>query len=84
MKCPRCKTENDTRTICKKCGYYMYHPDVMNRAKMTKSQQALEDSKIVGKKIGKVLKIIYIIITIIVLSAWLVAGMVFLTGFISG
>ena len=53
MKCPRCKTENGTRTICSKCGYFMYHPDIANRQKMTKGQQAVADTKIVGKKVGK-------------------------------
>ena len=80
MKCPRCKTENGTRTICSKCGYFMYHPDVANRAKMTKGQQAVEDTKIVGKKVGKVLKYGWMILTLIVMSFWLVALMVWIMG----
>jgi len=80
LKCPRCKTENGTRTICSKCGYFMYHPDVANRAKMTKGQQAVEDTKIVGKKVGKVLKYGWMILTLIVMSFWLVALMVWIMG----
>ena len=83
MKCPRCKTENGTRTICSKCGYFMYHPDIANRQKMTKGQQAVSDTKIVGKKIGKVLKYVWMIIVLIATSFWLVAGMVFLMGIIT-
>ncbi|MBR6959788.1 MAG: hypothetical protein IKH76_04840 [Clostridiales bacterium] len=82
MKCPRCKTENGTRTVCSKCGYFMYHPDVANRAHMTKGQQAVEDTKIVGKKVGKVFKYAWMILTLIVMSFWLVALMVWVMGMI--
>jgi hypothetical protein len=58
----------------------MYHPDVANRAKMTKGQQAVEDTKIVGKKVGKVLKYGWMILTLIVMSFWLVALMVWIMG----
>ena len=84
MKCPRCKTENGSRTICSKCGYYMYRPDTMNREKMTKGQQALADTKLVGKRVGKVLKYVWMIIVLIVMSLWLVAGMVWLMGTLVG
>lgn len=61
----------------------MYHPDIANRQKMTKGQQAVADTKIVGKKVGKVLKYVWMIIVLIVTSFWLVAGMVFLMGLIT-
>lgn len=84
MKCPRCKTENGTRTICSKCGYFMYHPDSYNRAKMTKGQQAFEDTKIIGKRVGKVLKYVWMIIVMIAMSFWLIAGMVWLATMLTG
>ena len=80
MKCPRCNTENGDRTVCSKCGFFLYRPDVNNRKKMTKAQRAAEDANTVGKRAGKIFKIVWIIITIIVLSAWLVLGMVMLMG----
>ncbi len=84
MICPRCNTENDNRTICKKCGYYLYRADAQNRKKMTRGQLAVSDAKIAGKKAGKIFRYIWIGITIIVLSFWLVAGMVFLISMIGG
>ena len=84
MKCPRCKTENGTRTICSKCGYFMYHPDAANKTKMTKGQQALEDTKIVGKNVGRVLKYVWLIIVLIVTSFWLIAGMLYLMTAVTG
>jgi len=51
---------------------------------MTKAQQAVEDTKVVGKKAGKVLKIVWMIIVIVVMSAWLIAGMLWLTSFFTG
>lgn len=68
MICPRCKAENGTRTICAKCGYYMYHPDIMNRAKMTKSERRKEDAKIMGKKIFSILRIVWMALVIVVMS----------------
>ena len=41
MICPRCKTENGSRTICSKCGFYIYHPDVNNRVKMSRPAMLL-------------------------------------------
>ncbi|MCR5060873.1 MAG: hypothetical protein K6A80_07600 [Saccharofermentans sp.] len=84
MQCPRCKTENGTRTICSKCGYYMYRPDTMNREKMTKTEQAISDTKIVGKRVGKVFKYVWMIIVLIAMSFWLVAGMVVLVSLLGG
>ncbi|MBR6879831.1 MAG: hypothetical protein IKN14_01965 [Clostridiales bacterium] len=68
MICPRCKAENGTRTICSKCGYYMYHPDVLNRVKMTKGERAKEDAKIIWKKIFRVLRVVWMILVVIVMS----------------
>jgi len=45
---------------------------------MTRKQLAVSDAKIVGKKAGKIFKYVWIAITIIVMSFWLVAGMVYL------
>lgn len=80
MKCPRCKEENGTRTICSKCGYYMYHPDVQNRVKMTKSERSKEDAKILGKKVWKVLRVVWMVIVMIVMSFLILAALMYLTG----
>ena len=56
----------------------------MNREKMTKGQQAMADTKIVGKKVGKVFKYVWMIIVLIVMSFWLVAGMVWLVSSFGG
>ena len=37
-------------------------------------------TKIIGKNVWKVVRIIWIIIVMIVLSFWLIAGLVYLTG----
>lgn len=58
----------------------MYHPDVLNRAKMTKSERAKEDAKIIGKRIWKILRIIWIIIVMIVMSFLILAALLYFTG----
>lgn len=79
MKCPRCMTENDARTICKKCGKFLYNTDVNNKAKMTRGQRAREDAKIVGKKFKKIFSYIWIVLVIIAMSGWLIYLMLMLT-----
>lgn len=80
MICPRCMTENGNRTICSKCGYYMYRVANQNIEKRTAAQRALDDSKIVGKSVWKVVRVVWIGIVMLVLSFWLIALIVYLTG----
>ncbi|MBQ7275044.1 MAG: hypothetical protein IJR15_06270 [Clostridiales bacterium] len=80
MICPRCKTENGNRTVCSKCGYYMYRVANQNIEKRTSAQRALDDSKIVGKNVWKVLRVVWIGIVMLVLSFWIIALIVYLTG----
>lgn len=80
MICPRCKTENGNRTICSKCGYYMYRVANQNIEKRTAAQRALDDSKIVGKGVWKVMRVVWIGIVMLVLSFWIIALIVYLTG----
>lgn len=79
MKCPRCFTENDNRTICKKCGLFLYRATSNNRVKMTRAQRAREDTKIVGKKFKKIFSYIWIILTIIIMSGWFIYMMLYFT-----
>ncbi len=58
----------------------MFHPDVNNRAKMTKGERALADAKIVGKRFRRIFSYIWIVIVIIIISAWLIFAMLWLTG----
>ena len=80
MKCPRCKTENDMRTICKKCGLFLYHSESNNKIKMTRSQRAKEDAKIVGKKLRKILSYVWLVIMMVVLSGLFIYLMLIVTG----
>lgn len=80
MKCPRCREENNNRTVCKKCGYYLYRANSVNVAKMTKAERAREDAKIVGKSFWKVFRVIWIIIVIVIMSFWILAALMYFTG----
>ncbi len=80
MICPRCKTENGNRTICSNCGYFMYRVANQNIAQRTNVERAIDDTKIIGKNIWKVVRIIWIIITLIVMSFWIIAALMYLTG----
>lgn len=73
MRCPKCGTENDKRTICSNCGFFMYRADLNNRARMTKKERQKEDLKEVGKKFGKVFKVIWMILMMLAMSFWILA-----------
>lgn len=47
---------------------------------MSKSERAREDAKIMGKKVWKVLRIVWIIIVVVVMSFWILAGLMYLSG----
>lgn len=78
MRCPKCGTENDKRTICLKCGHYMYRADLSNRARMTKKQRQREDIKEASKNIGKIAKVIWMILVMVVMSFWIIAFLTWL------
>ena len=80
MICPRCKTENGSRTVCSKCGYFLYRATSQNVAKRTGLERAIDDTKIVGKGVWKIARVIWIVIVMIVLSFWVIAAIMFLTG----
>ena len=77
MVCARCGTDNGDRTVCKSCGYFLYRAKSQNVKKMTKSERAKEDAKIMWKKVSKVLKIIWMIIVIIVMSFLMIAALTY-------
>ena len=80
MICPRCKTENGSRTVCSKCGYFLYRVANQNVQKRTGFERAVDDTKIMGKSVWKVLRVVWIGIVMIVLSFWILALIIWLTG----
>ena len=80
MKCPRCMTENGNRTICSNCGYFMYRVANQNIEQRTGAQREMDDAKIAGKSFWKVFRVIWIGIVMLVLSFWIIALIVWLTG----
>ena len=58
----------------------MYRVANQNIAQRTNVERAIDDTKIIGKNIWKVVRIIWIIITLIVMSFWIIAALMYLTG----
>ncbi|MCQ2467464.1 MAG: TFIIB-type zinc ribbon-containing protein [Clostridia bacterium] len=80
MKCPRCKTVNDNkRTICTKCGYYLYRNSTTPRSMMTKAEIAALDRKLMWNKVKKVLTWVWRILVILAVTYWIIALIVFAT-----
>jgi len=80
MICPRCKTENGNRTVCSNCGYFLYRVANQNIQKRSNLQRAVDDSKIVGKNVWKIVRVVWLVIVMIVISFWIIALLMFLTG----
>ena len=73
MKCPRCKTVNDnTRTICTKCGFYLYRNDSDPRTRLSKEQIAEMDRRVRWNRIKTVLKWTWRVIVFIVMIYWII------------
>ena len=58
----------------------MYRADINNRARMTKAQRRKEDMREAKKNISKVTRVVWIVLVMIVMSFWIIALMVWLTG----
>lgn len=58
----------------------MYRVANQNVEKRTAVQRAIDDTKIVGNRVWKVLRVVWIGIVMIVLSFWIIALLVYLTG----
>jgi len=68
MKCPRCETENGTRSVCTKCGMFLYDGRSRNRKKMTQREMAKQDARKVWRTSKLILKFLWMIIVLIVMS----------------
>ncbi len=54
MKCPKCKTENDQRSVCKKCGLFLYRPDYRNAPKLDAKGLKARDRQIIWGAVKKI------------------------------
>ncbi len=77
MKCPRCETENENRSVCKSCGMFLYDGRTRNRARRTPAQIRADDARKVARFSGKILKYVWILIVMIVMSFLMIAAIQF-------
>jgi len=80
MKCPRCETENGNRTVCIKCGKFLYDGRTRNRVKMTPEEIRKQDIKKVARVSAKAMKFVWMIVVILVMSFLMLAIIQMLTG----
>ena len=80
MKCPRCETENNGRSVCSKCGMFLYDGRTRNRVKMTSRQIAASDAKKAMKFVFSGLKIVWFFVVMIVLSLLMIACIQYFAG----
>ena len=80
MKCPRCETENNSRSVCSKCGMFLYDGRTRNRVKMSAKEIARMDARRVIKYLFSGLKILWYFVVMIVLSILLIAFIQYFAG----
>ena len=80
MKCPRCETENNSRSVCSKCGMFLYDGRTRNRVKMSAKEIARMDAKRVIKYLFSGLKILWYFVVMIVLSILMIAFIQYFAG----
>ena len=77
MKCPRCKTENQSRSVCSQCGKFLYSADYRNGKKLTEKELRDRDRRTAFNFFKKIGKGVWLILAIIVTSFWLFLLMYF-------
>ncbi len=80
MKCPRCETENNSRSVCSKCGMFLYDGRTRNRVKMSAKEIARLDARRVIKYLFSGLKILWYFVVMIVLSILMIAFIQYFAG----
>ena len=80
MKCPRCETENGTRSVCMKCGMFLYDGRSRNRRKLSQRETAKLDAKRAWRIIKQVFKYTWMLIVLVVLSYLLVLAAQYFSG----
>ncbi len=77
MKCPKCNTENEQRSVCKNCGLFLYKADFRNAPKMSEKEIKQRDRQTVLRVVKKILKFIAIVFSTFVLTFLLYLLLVF-------
>ena len=80
MKCPRCETENNSRSVCSKCGMFLYDGRTRNRVKMSAKEIARMDARRFIKYLFSGLKILWYFVVMIVLSILMIAFIQYFAG----
>lgn len=80
MKCPRCGTENERRSVCTKCGMFLYDGRTRNRVRMTRQEIRNQDIKKAWRVSKRILKFLWMVIVMIVLSFLIIMAIQFFAG----
>ena len=80
MKCPRCETENGPRSVCTKCGMFLYDGRTRNRKKMTQREIGKQDVQKFWRYSKKIVKFLWMIIVLIVMSFLMILAIQYFAG----
>ncbi|MDD3958701.1 MAG: hypothetical protein GX099_07615 [Clostridiaceae bacterium] len=68
MKCPKCKTENGSRSVCLKCGLFLYKPEYRNGPKLSEKELRQRDRETVWRVFKKVFRFISVVVSAFVIA----------------
>ncbi len=81
MKCSRCGTDNpDGKTICQKCGNFLYSANPRNRVPMTPELRRKERSRKVKNATKSIVGMFFIMVAMLVLLLILSLVMLYFFG----
>ena len=80
MKCPRCATENGERSVCTKCGMFLYNSQSRNRTSLSKKDMGKMNAKMFWQFSKRMLKFTAILAILLVLSFFIIIAIVYFAG----
>lgn len=80
MKCPRCGTENGTRSVCTKCGMFLVDTRSKNRRRLSAQEIRKQDMSTLWRLARQFLKFLALILILLILSALMIIAFQYFAG----
>ena len=80
MKCPRCAEENGARSVCTKCGMFIYGSQSGNRNRMSKKALGKMNAQMIWQFSKRMLRFTVMLAVLMVLSFFIIMAIVYFAG----
>jgi len=80
MRCPRCGTENGTRSVCTKCGMFLVDTRSKNRRKMTAHEIKKQDMNTLWRFAKQFIKFLALLFILLIISVLIIIAIQYFAG----